>query len=374
MRARLLILFTLSTIWAYAQPALIDDEASKKTKNLYHFLNNVSSRQILFGHQDDFSYGVSWWDERGKSDVKEVTGKYPAVIGWDFGGLGDSRNLDSVSFLTIKKGVKYAYKLGAINTVSWHMKNPLTGDDAWSKVITVREILPGGSAHANYTSQLDLFAKTIRTFRSGLFGKIPIIFRPFHEHNGDWFWWSKEYCSEEEFIQLWRFTVDYLKNEKKLHNLIYAYSPDKSRFDIQELEKSYLYGYPGDEYVDVIGLDNYWDVGNKYNRNTDEEKKKQLTESILLISKIAKEKNKVAALTETGNPGLKQSNWCTEILLNPLKNAGEESSIAWMLLWRNADKGYFYVPYKGHDQEEDFKSFEQDDATLFLEDIVNPYK
>lgn len=43
---------------------------------------------------------------------------------------------------------------------------------------------------------------------------IPVIFRPYHEHNGDWFWWGKGVNSEEDYIKLWQFTVEYLRDEK----------------------------------------------------------------------------------------------------------------------------------------------------------------
>ena len=68
----------------------------------------------------------------------------------------------------------------------------------------------------------------------------------------NYFW---ENCSEAEYIQLWQFTVNYLSEEKEVNNLLYAYSPDK--IDTVEV---YLYGYPGDEYIDILGLDNYGDL------------------------------------------------------------------------------------------------------------------
>jgi mannan endo-1,4-beta-mannosidase len=61
---------------------------------------------------------------------------------------------------------------------------------------------------------------------------------------------------------LWQFTVHYLRDTKKLHNLIYVFSPDRSRWNLDDAPVDYLYAYPGDDYVDVLGIDNYRDVGS----------------------------------------------------------------------------------------------------------------
>ena len=92
---------------------------------------------------------------------------------------------------------------------------------------------------------------------------VPIVFRPYHEFDGDWFWWGKSHCTREDFISLWRFTVSYLRDSLDVHNFIYAFSPD-NKFNS---EAEYLSRYPGDGYVDLVGVDNYGDFGRdgKYN-------------------------------------------------------------------------------------------------------------
>ncbi|MCX2742268.1 glycosyl hydrolase [Mangrovivirga sp. M17] len=349
--------------------SLIDEKATRKTKNLYVFLGTLNKDQIMFGHQDDILYGLDWKYNLG-SDVELISGNRPAVVGWDIGKLGQEVNIDSFRFEQIIKGIKYVYKKGGINTISWHMDNPLTGGSSWDKESGIGELLPGGSGHEAYLNKLDELARFIKKCKVGLFTKIPIILRPFHEHNGDWFWWGKAFNKEEEYISLWRFTVDYLKNEKNLHNLIYAFSPDRSRMELTW--ESYHYGYPGDNYVDIIGLDNYWDMGHPVNPKPSEEQLLDFANSIKLITNIANKRNKLAALTETGNETVKLPNWYTQRLLEPLKSSN--ANLAWVLVWRNANKEHYFVPYKGHPNEEDFIAFEQDESTLFLKDIRNPYK
>ena len=369
MRLILISIFVTLQFISVAQP--IDSDASQRTVNLYNNLKKTSQTGIMFGHQDDLVYGTDWWAEKGKSDVKIVTGDYPAVYGFDLGKIHQNRNLDSVAFEDIKDAILLAYKNKGIVTLSWHIDNPLTGGSSWDKSETIKHILPGGKAHGAYVEKLDLLAVFMNSCKTSLGTQIPLIFRPFHEHNGDWFWWGKPYATEDEYIALWRFTVDYLKNDKSIHHLLYAYSPDRSRMEISK--ESYLFGYPGDDYVDIVGLDNYWDAGHPSNTATVEEQKNNFTKSIALIDGVAKEKGKIAALTETGKAKLETNNWFSERVLEPTLEA-KDAHVAWVLVWRNESKNYFYVPYKGHKNENDFISFKNHTSTLFQSDIDNPYK
>ena len=98
-------------------------------------------------------------------------------------------------------------------------------------------ILPGGSKNSLYTVWLDRVAD----FLGGLKGKngenIPIILRLFHELNGGWFWWGKDQCSPDEMKQLWRYTIHYLRNEKNIHHLLYAFNTDKFNSGTEYIER-----------------------------------------------------------------------------------------------------------------------------------------
>src|SRR5690606_26721147 len=104
-------------------PQLNDGKATKETKALYQNLFAIQGKHVLFGHQDDLAYGVNWINEDGRSDVKDITGAYPAITGWEIGGLdiGDEANLDRVNFEEMKQWIKDVYQRGGINTISWHM-------------------------------------------------------------------------------------------------------------------------------------------------------------------------------------------------------------------------------------------------------------
>ena len=197
-------------------------------------------------------------------------------------------------------------------------------------------------------------------------------FRPWHEHNGDWFWWGKGNCTEAEYIALWQFTVKHLRDTRNLHHLLYAISPDRSRMDLSDLRGTYLYGYPGDEFVDLIGLDNYHDAGFCETATERDRKNAELTQVLKTISSLAAEKGKIAAMTETGQEGIREANWFTRVLLDPVK-ASRDIRIAYILVWRNANRKHHYGPYPGHSSVADFLNYRKDPLSLFEKDIPNPY-
>lgn len=110
------------------------------------------------------------------------------------------------------------------------------------------------TARALYLSTLDNFAHWATDAEH--WGGRALIFRPFHENDGDWAWWGTNpvsACSDADYVQLWRETVDYLRNTKGVHNLLYAYSPEIIRGYTDYTGSR----YPGDDYVDIFGIDLY---------------------------------------------------------------------------------------------------------------------
>jgi len=344
----------------------IDKQATKETVNLYNNLKKLTKKGIMFGHQDDLAYGVNWKYVPGKSDIKEVTGDYPAVYGWELGHLelDSAVNLDSVPFDKMKHFIRQAYDRGGVVTISWHLRNPLTGKTSWDPAPgTVASILPGGEKHNLYKSWLD----KVSAFVSDLKGKkgeaIPIIFRPFHELNGNWFWWGKNHCTPDELKELYQFTVTYLRDQKKLHNLLYAFNTD--RFTSEE---EYLERYPGDEWVDVIGFDVY-QRGKGTAAN--EQFVKDVDKMLATLVQLAQQKNKIPAMTEFGFGGLPDSTWWSTTFSKTI----QPHKISYVLAWRNAGRkengsSEYYVPYKGHSSEKDFKDFYKLKNTLFQKEVT----
>ena len=365
------IVFVFSK-YSYTQKtsALIDVKATKETKALYKNLKELAEEHILFGHQHATEYGHGWYGEANRSDVKSVTGSHPAVIGVDFSGLsGRPDSLIQRTKKELEKTIADTYDRGGVTTISWHFINPASGGGFyWVDTISkpaVKLIIPGGTHHDEYKKILTTVAGLANSTK-GKDGKlVPMIFRPYHEFDGDWFWWGRAHCTVDEFKTLWRFTVSYLRDSLHVHNFIYAFSPDNRFFT----EEQYLERYPGDEWVDMVGVDNYGDWGRdgKYNLEAGIKKLK-------IISDYAEKTSKLAAFTETGLESIPNTTWWTETLLKSLKKGGIK--LTYVLVWRNDTRSptHYYAPFPGQVSEQDFIKFYKDPYTLFETDLKGIYK
>jgi len=371
MKNYIVYLFFIAVAVSANAQALLDEAATVETRKLYSNMIGLSKTGFMLGHHEDMAYGTSWNAIEGRSDIKDVCGSYPAVHGWDVGRESGALNIDNVSFAKMHQWIKGVYDRGGINTISWHVDNPVTGGGAWDTLSAVNQILPGGKYHEVFVKKLDYVATFLKACKSGD-TYIPIIFRPFHEHNGNWFWWGKGHCTEQEFVELWKFTVGYLKNEKGLHHLIYAFSPDRSRMILNKAKASYLYAYPGDDYVDVLGLDDYMDVGISSNGKSMEMQQLDFIQVLQTITSLANDKKKLSAVTETGLEGVTNAKWFTSVILNPVKKT-PDIHISYIMLWRNANTKHHYATYPGHTSENDFKEFYADKMTLFEVDLNDIY-
>jgi mannan endo-1,4-beta-mannosidase len=364
---------TWNTIYRYtsAMPANSisslpsDKKATPRTVALYKNLKKLLDKGVMFGHQDDLAYGVDWKYVAGKSDVKEVVGDYPAVYGWELGNIEHHLpyDLDSVPFDKMKNFIREGFERGGIITISWHCDNPYTGGSAWDTTAAVSSVLPGGDRHALYKQWLDNAASFLDQLKDRNGIHIPVLFRPYHELTGNWFWWCRNKCTPAEFKLLWRFTVDYLKNEKNLHHLLYVYNTSGD-FNSKE---EFLERYPGDDVVDMVSFDIY-QFGDPA---TDNRFLSALDQKLGMIEEIAKEKGKIAALGETGYEKIPYAQWWT----NTLWKAIGDHKISYVLVWRNHGlthngNWHYYVPKKHDVSSDDFRKFYHLDKTLFEKDVA----
>jgi len=369
-----IVLLLTSTFWVSANPydkvrkKMVDKQATDETAALYYNLQKLSKKHILFGHQDATAYGHTWTQGDNRSDVKDITGSHPAVVGLDFSGLafakGDRLENEKAR---LSKLIIDIYNRGGVVTMAWHLRNPATeGSFYWDKdpVRAVEQIIPGGVKHEVYKKLL----QDIADLSKSLIGKdgkqIPLIFRPFHEFDGNWFWWGKAHCTTQQFTDLWKFTVSYLRDDLKVHTFLYAFSPDCTF----KTEAEFLERYPGNDYVDMVGMDNYADMGRD-GSNYD-----VAAQKLKIVADVAKANKKLAAFTETGLESVADSTWFTQKLLPVLKK--QKLNLAYVLVWRNASDNpkHFYAPFKGHPAESDFVKFYKDDYILFENELPNLYK
>ncbi len=340
-----------------------DPKATKETVALFRSIWALQQKGIMYGHQDDLMYGRTWWYEKDRSDTKDFTGDYPAVAGFELGDLelGKARSLDSVDFVQIAEQIKVHYKRGGIITLSWHLNNPLTMQlpaesrkgkpTAWdvSSDKVVASILPSGDNHALYNSWLNKLSSFFAGLKDDNGVAIPFIFRPYHEHSGNFFWWGTPLATDEQYAALWRYTVEYLRG-KGLHNILYAYNTDRTT-SLQQ----YLKGYPGDDIIDVLSFDMY-DRGPQFNA--------ELDSALSYVTKTAIARKKLTALSETG-PRRGLDTWWSTVLLPIVSKYPVGYTLTWRHTYRpGATSATALKPFP-----DDFLNFYNSLRSFFLKDI-----
>jgi len=339
---------------------MVDANATKETIALFYNLKNLAKTKVAIGQQDAFN--GFYQDAAGDSDIKKNTGFDPAILGSDFMFITDKNNNNQADNwfyqqeIKITNDVKAAYAKGMINTFSWHLREPNNEDSFYAadmtseqKTTAFKSILPGGANHEWYKKKLDKVASVVSNLKGANEELIPIIFRPFHEFDGSWFWWGANFCTADEYKTAYQFTVDYLKNTKGVHNILYAFSPDNS----YTTETNYLSRFPGDKYVDILAMDNYGDFDNQGSAGAAKANLK-----LKIISDLAKTKVKIAALSETGfrvtSTNTPVTDWFSNYLYSALTSNSIE--ISYVMFWNNNTDGY-YVPNGAVSNAADFKTF-----------------
>ena len=388
---------------------LADKNATEKTKELMAYLKDITQQnKVIFGHQNDITTKVTpqqlnpnasqiiqdgTHSATTNSNIKDITGSISGIFGIDTLAIGGCELGISDPNLAIERSVDLclnAANQGAIITVSTHMPNfgsknikklpdgtyDFTKCDFMdSKDLsgTAKDILPGGKNNEAFNAYIDMIGKFALKLQEK---NIPILFRPFHENNGSWFWWGGDNMKPQDSIKLFRYLADRLKAQG-VHNLIYVYSPNGPATD----EKTYMSRYPGDDYVDVLAVD-YYDDYVTTPAKFREDFFKQLNTSCQLITKIAKEHNKLSAIAETGTRVMKKDNSNYDGLLtkdNPIvghdwfKQVGQiaiNNDMPYYLLWANYSQFNCYTPYKynndyGHELVDDFIDFYNWDSSVF---------
>ncbi len=390
-----------------SEVSLADPSANLAARRIYAYLKAVgSSDSVIYGHQNDISHKAGN-AELSSSDTKDVTGSVSGIFGIDTLSLTGNeysaerynKEFHASLEITAENHVKAAAELtnvavreGAIVTLSAHMPNFAnvkknagykSGDPTYAKYdfsgyspnVTandpVNQILPGGKYNKVYTAYLDMIADYAKQVKSA------VLFRPFHENTGSWFWWGAAFCDPETYKNIFRYTVEYLRDTKNVHNMLYEYGPGSEA----ESMKEYGVRYPGDEYVDILGFDMY-DIKPEDNGIFMQNLKKELS----IVESFAKQHGKLVAVTETGAandpaPGDNQTaltktgngnkDWYNQVL-----DIVSASDASYFLLWANfSKKDGFYTPYvdavnpdgslHGHEMLDHFISFYNDNRSIF---------
>lgn len=366
-------LLTMQNVTTY----MVDANATKETVALFYNLKKLAKTKIAIGQQDAFN--SFYQDNTGDSDIKKNTGFDPALLGSDFMFITDKNNnnqADNWFYQQEEKLVnatKAAYAKGMINTFCWHLREPNKEDSFYAadmaadqKATAFKSILPGGSNHEWYKKKLDKIASVVLNLKGSNGELIPIIFRPFHEFDGNWFWWGANFCTPDDYKTAYQFTVDYLKNTKGVHNILYAFSPDNS----YTTATNYLSRYPGDKYVDILGMDNYGDFDNQGQTGAGKANAK-----LKIIADLAQTKVKIAALTETGyqvtSTKTAINDWFSTYLYSALTTNNME--VSYVMFWNNTKDAYF-VPNGAVSNAADFKTYAAKPKSALVNSLPKMYE
>ncbi len=368
--------FTKETVAKY----MVDANATAETKALFYSLKILSKTKFVIGQQDAFN--SFYMGDSSASDIKKTAGSDPGLLGSDFifitdkNNNGKSDNWFYQQELEAVKDIKEAYSKGMINIMSWHLREPYHEDSfyvtdmtATEKANAFKSIMPGGANHEWYKKKLDKVASVFNGLKGANGELIPVIFRPFHEYDGSWFWWGADFCTADEFKTLFRFTVEYLRDTKGVHNVIYALGPDNS-YDTKD---KYLSRYAGDAYIDLLGMDNYWD----FRKDGGQAGATLAHKKLKVISDLAIEKTKIAAMTETGyevgGSNLAVTGWFSNYLYNAL--TADDLEIAFVMFWGNGggNGSRYYVPPPSASNAQDFIDFANKPDALLLNKLPNLY-
>jgi mannobiose 2-epimerase len=230
----------------------VNENATPEARKLLKYLYSIRGRRIIAGHHND-----AMRPDTFITRVRELTGKSPQVWGCDFINYYRQGNPEKIVQEALKK-----YKAGYIITMMWHAGRPkddppfgwkesvqakLT-DDEWKELIT-----PGTNLNMRWTLQVDTVAAYLAELQK--LG-VPILWRPYHELNGVWFWWGNR-KGPDGSARLWRMLYDRFVHHHKLNNLIWVWNTNAPRLLPNDEAWAYEDYFPGLEYVDVLAADVY---------------------------------------------------------------------------------------------------------------------
>lgn len=231
----------------------ITSNASQEAIDLLDYLSSISGKHTLTGQ-----HCMPLAGSTRLAGVEKLTGLYPAVFGQDF-GFSAAGTWDGINFRQqiVDEAIR-RHNDGFIITLMWHAVRPIDDEPVdfiksiqgklteqqWTDLLT-----PGTEVHERWKSQVDVIAFFLKQLREA---SVPVLWRPYHEMNGGWFWWGKR-SGEMGYRQLYRMLFERLTRFHRLNNLLWVFNANEVRANV---DPYHLY-YPGDDVVDVLATDVY---------------------------------------------------------------------------------------------------------------------
>ena len=251
---------------------LSDPKALPYAQKVQDFFASVYGKKIISGQQEIYGGGNGGNYELEFEYIHELTGKYPAIRGFDLMNYNPLYGWDDK---TTERIIDWVKKRGGIATASWHLNVPREFEKytignrlQWTECTygvdtdfkTENAHIEGTKENEYWTSAIKLLAEQLKRLQDA---EVPLVFRPLHEAEGNantdgsgsWFWWGK--AGAKTYVELWKYLYNKLTKEYDLHNLIweqnlYAWNMDSALW------------YAGDDYVDIVGYDKYNVVYNRH--------------------------------------------------------------------------------------------------------------
>lgn len=221
----------------YTSPA--NPQLSQEGRNVLYYLQSIQGNHILAGQEEADRCTRCEMDR-----MRGITGKDPALHGHDVADYIIDPMDEAIADWNRRQLV----------TFSWHMGAPPGDDSSFDntfKDVDVNRVLQSGTNENRiYMAKLDKMATRLQRLEDA---RVPVLWRPLHEMNGGWFWWSKS--GAEPYRRLWIHQFNYFTQTKGLHNLIWVWSAAQTKLP----ESAW---YPGDQYVDITGSDTYENFSN----------------------------------------------------------------------------------------------------------------
>jgi mannan endo-1,4-beta-mannosidase len=227
--------------------------ASPEARALLNFLYNISGNHTLTGQhnyaaQQGYSTGMAL----------KLSHKTPVIYGtdWGFARAGD-KDSAFVREQTVRTLIEQ-YRKGSIIALCWHEVPPTKDEpvtfrkDVMSKLTNQQfedVIAPGTALYQRWSAQVDVVAGYLEELQAA---RVPILFRPYHEMNGDWFWWGGR-RGQRGTQQLYRQMFDRLVNFHHINNLLWVWDCDQPMRE----DRQFVDYFPGQQYVDILALDDY---------------------------------------------------------------------------------------------------------------------
>ncbi len=268
MRLKQFLLLALAillshTLWAQAVPEPVNPHATPEARALLAYLDSIAGKATIAGQHNFPNVGARWTDM-----AYDLTAKYPGLFGGDF-GFSAGEDKDSVlSRPTMIAEVERQYKSGAVVTLTWHEVRPIDDepvtfhdsvqghltDAEWKELLT-----PGSPLNLRWCAQVDVIAGYLAELRDA---HVPVLFRPYHEMNGNWFWWGGR-AGNDGSAALYRQIYDRFVNVHHLDNLLWVWNVNAPGGNAGPIA-SY---YPGAQFADLVTMDIYGEFKQEYYTN-----------------------------------------------------------------------------------------------------------